>query len=295
MDKNSIVNDKKKLPYEIHRISGGMREVHRLYGLWIIGGNSIESPRDSYARCAERFFEFYSLSHMHDGGGVLKLPGQPEQELFPGDCVLISPHAVNRYGGSRTKPYIEDAIRFIGPTVDRLFRAGVLHDGVYRAGVVRKLPEIIDLARDPSDHGQIRANIALERLLLELSDSGAGAVADDPIDGILSLIREHPHKWYQVAELAERVNLSCDQFRRNFYKRTHMRPKEYMERTKLHLASELLMGSACSVSEIAASLGYRDPFHFSRRFKLLLGLSPAACRKTFGAAVPSDGAEDEPY
>lgn len=60
-----------------------------------------------------------------------------------------------------------------------------------------------------------------------------------------------------------------------------MRPKRYLEEFKLRQAAELLVSGSLPVAEIAARLGYRDPYHFSRRFKHFAGVSPERYRREF--------------
>ena len=50
-------------------------------------------------------------------------------------------------------------------------------------------------------------------------------------------------------------------------------------RRKMHLAAELLQQPDILVKQVAAQLGFADPFHFSRTFKRVFGLSPDAFRQ----------------
>src|SRR5574344_499453 len=174
MDKNRMRNDKKiefdhSGPIEVHRLLGTMPEFPRTCGFWIINGSvNIHANAESYGRCQPRKFEFYSLSHLYDGGGRFQLGNGPEETLEPGCWVLIAPGDLHRYGGADEKPYIEDAIRFCGPIADRMREAGVIRSGCVRAGNVRRLPPIIELAQDPSNDAQINANAALQTLLVDL-------------------------------------------------------------------------------------------------------------------------------
>ena len=43
--------------------------------------------------------------------------------------------------------------------------------------------------------------------------------------------------------------------------------KEYIEELKLRHAADILLSSDISIKDTARRFGYRDPFHFSRRFK----------------------------
>lgn len=50
---------------------------------------------------------------------------------------------------------------------------------------------------------------------------------------------------------------------------------------KLQLAAEMLISTGLTLAQVAARFGYVDPFHFSRRFKALNGMSPDAYRRHY--------------
>ena len=70
-----------------------------------------------------------------------------------------------------------------------------------------------------------------------------------------------------------------------------MLPKAYIEKWKLKLAAGKLLTSNDSLASIAQSLGYQDQFHFSRRFKLRIGVSPGQYRKAYLLEHPDSAAE----
>ncbi len=66
---------------------------------------------------------------------------------------------------------------------------------------------------------------------------------------------------------------------RLFRRYDHQTPHQFLMRRKMHLAAERLQQSDLLVKQVAAQLGFADPFHFSRTFKRVLGLSPEAFRQ----------------
>lgn len=288
MDKNRMGNDKiiafdfnAERP-DIHRLLMPMPEFHRRYGLWIINASTAgRSPVDGFHACRPRKFEFYSISHLIDGAGRCWIDGRGECEMKPGQLVAVSPGTLNRYGGDCGRPYVEDSIRFTGPVADMLYHSGVLRDGVCEFGTARKLLPIAELIQDPSNDAQINANITLQKLLVDLYFERRRSSGAPPVEELLEAIKSRPKHWWTVEEMAEFCNLSSDQFRRNFRQHTGMLPKSYVEEFKLRQAAELLVSTALPVSEVAGRLGYRDPYHFSRRFKNFSGISPERYRREF--------------
>lgn len=271
-------------PYEVHVAPKGIQQIHKDYGLWIIGGGGSKTPLDSYYTCSKRYFEFYSISHMHDGWGRLWLKPDKEVNVKAGQCVMICPQSLNRYGGVNGQIYDEDSIRFAGPVADMMRKTGIIKDGVFEFGEARRLLPVIKLVGDPAVDSQINANIALQKLLVDIYNENKQqnvVKSDVVIDKLTDTIKEQINRWWTVSEMADFCNLSDDQFRRVFLKRTGMLPKIYIDRLKIQKAGELLMSNRFKITEIAIRLGYVDQYHFSRRFKKITGLSPRKYRQTF--------------
>jgi len=271
-------------PYEVHVAPKSIQQVHKDYGLWIIGGGGSRTQTDSYYICPKRYFEFYSISHMYEGEGRLWLKPDREFAVKAGQCVVICPESLNRYGGVDGNPYVEDSIRFAGPVADMMRKTGIIKDGVFEFGEARRLLPLIKLVSDPAVDSQINANIALQKLLVDIYNENKQqniVKSDIVLDKLIEAIKEQIDRWWTVSEMAEFCNLSDDQFRRVFRKRTGMLPKIYIDRLKIQKAGELLMSNRFKITEIAGRLGYVDQYHFSRRFKKITGLSPRRYRQAF--------------
>lgn len=265
---------------QLHRLTARIPELQQEYGLWIITGNSdIRSrllPPDDQVR--ERRFEFFSLSHMFDGGGKLYLNGT-RRDIAPGDAVLICPGDWHLYGG-REDFYCEDNICFCGRIPEALRKAGILRTRLFHLGKTRRLRPILENSRHPSPAVQLQAALELQTLLLEFGADAAPL--HTPFESLLNSIREAPaNHWWSVRELAELRGISLDCLRREFISNTGMLPKKYIEEFKLQQAAKMLIAENLSVTATAHHFGYIDPYHFSRRFKLKFGVSPAHYRKIY--------------
>ena len=51
---------------------------------------------------------------------------------------------------------------------------------------------------------------------------------------------------------------------------------------RMERARQLLANTRLSISEIGTQSGYRDPYHFSKRFKDMVGISPRKFRERTG-------------
>ncbi len=274
----SIIIENTSEGRRIHHVTRRGDDIHRRYGLWIIGGSTNRAGSGSFVRCPWRSFDFYNLSHFLEGGGRCAFENGGERVLETGECVVLTPGVVHRYGSPPGAVYIEDALRFQGPVADMLFNAGVLRPGVCPLGPVRRINAITEAARDPSVSAQINANGALQALLLEMYNlRRRRRSGGDAMEEVVAAIKRFPERWWTVGELAEMAGMSDFRLRRNFLRHTGLLPKDYIERLKMQRAAELLQ-AGCRIAEAAERLGYRDMYHFARRFKIRFGISPGRFR-----------------
>lgn len=93
-------------------------------------------------------------------------------------------------------------------------------------------------------------------------------------------MRENLEKRLTVDDMAQKLKLSSSHFSSIFRKATGMPPIDYFIHLKMQRACQLLYSNDVKIRSIAASLGYDDPFYFSRVFKKNMGQSPEQYRLT---------------
>jgi transcriptional regulator GlxA family with amidase domain len=81
-----------------------------------------------------------------------------------------------------------------------------------------------------------------------------------------------------VAGMARELCLSEDHFIRLFRQRFGQTPGRYLIQARVDRARHLLRFSSHSIKQIAAILGYREPYFFSRQFRQRTGLTPSVYR-----------------
>lgn len=102
-------------------------------------------------------------------------------------------------------------------------------------------------------------------------------------------MEQHFDQCLEIPSLAAQANVSISHFFKLFKQDTGYTPLAYLTQLKIERACDLLITTTSSVKLIAANLGFRDPFYFSRVFKSLTGMAPKAYRrlKRNGEGVPA--------
>jgi AraC-like DNA-binding protein len=78
---------------------------------------------------------------------------------------------------------------------------------------------------------------------------------------------------------AREAGLSSFHFLRLFAAVVGVTPHQYLLRCRLRRAAELLTDESCSITNVAASVGFNDLSNFVRTFQRAAGVSPGAFRK----------------
>ena len=84
---------------------------------------------------------------------------------------------------------------------------------------------------------------------------------------------------YTLAEMAEISRVPVETFRKRFVAEVGMPPLSYVLHCKMERAKELLREQDCTVRQVGIEVGMQDPYHFSKQFKNIVGISPSAFMK----------------
>jgi AraC-like DNA-binding protein len=80
-------------------------------------------------------------------------------------------------------------------------------------------------------------------------------------------------------DVARAAYLSVDHFGRLFRQHTGMTPMRYLRLTRIDQSRFLLKRTGLRVEEVAREVGFPDPFHFSKVFRHVIGMSPTQYRE----------------
>ena len=112
------------------------------------------------------------------------------------------------------------------------------------------------------------------------------ANAEPPVIGrAKQYIHEHQTEELSLGQVAQAVHTSVFYFCKLFKKATGFHFTDYVSRTRIERAKNLLLNPNLRISEIAYEVGFQSLTHFNRVFKRIVGQSPTEFRAQLPKAV----------
>lgn len=232
-----------------------------------------------------RLFGTYAIVYVLDGAGAYDDAAGYACDIRPGDLILIFPELAHRYGPDpdRGQVWSEFYIVFEGP-VFRTWEAArllnpdqpVLHlqpVATWRA----RMAAVLDPMPPVSATASLAEVCRMLQLLADMLAHAAGMPSRgdsawlDQARQALDL-HDDPHL------AAERMCCSYATFRRRFTRLAGLSPTRYIAQRRIEQACDLMHRTDLNDKQIAHHLGFCDEFHFSRRFKQIVGVPPSAYR-----------------
>jgi AraC-like DNA-binding protein/quercetin dioxygenase-like cupin family protein len=232
-----------------------------------------------------RTFAFYSLEFVLRGQGSVKLRGRT-YALQPGTLFSYGPGVRHDIEAAGRGPLVKYFVDFAGSEAPPLLRICHLAPGnVSRVFLIGEVQTFFDeLIRSGVKGSRFAPDLCaglLRCLALKIAESrsplsGAGNLSFATFQTCQAYIQAHFLELKTLAEIARKCHLHRVYLCRLFQRYNHQSPYQYLMRLKMNHAAERLREPGAMVKQVAEQVGFADPFHFSRAFKAVLGLSPKA-------------------
>lgn len=260
------------------------------YGVFprYFAGYGLEGPGYRWVR--EVGLDNWLLIVTLSGGGRITDPDGTWREVGPGEAVRYRPRAYNDYG---LAPGAERWEMLWVHVVARPHWKPLLDWPECGPGIATcRIPEsdrveellrgAVEATRGQGVLAEIEGMIAIEEALL-LCRRGVTfpplKALDARVMRAVEFVARHYARPLGVPEMAEAAGLSPSRLSHLFRDEMGMSPREHLERVRLEKARRMLEMTSLPVATIAEAVGFPNPFHFSGRFRALVGTSPTEYRR----------------
>ena len=130
----------------------------------------------------------------------------------------------------------------------------------------------------------------LKELELSLTDIYAGVRSgndqETPLspEEIVKLVEEYVQNNYaedlDLNTIAQNLGFSSSYLTKVFNRVDGITPSKYIRNYRMGIAKQLMNDKGMTLQQVAAAVGYNDPFHFSRSFKQTFGMNPTEYRES---------------
>lgn len=233
-------------------------------------------------------FAYYGLEYVAEGAGEVRLNDQMGK-LAPGSVFAYAPDTDCEIRTDPAKPLVKYFVCLTGTDVAaRLARAGIPAGNLRMLTAHAEIRTMLeDLIREGQHHGRLAGSLCtaiLEVLLLKMEALAAnprlfGTVAEEAFLRCRALIDSRAEDLGTLEEIAAVVGMRPSSVCRYFRRFQGTSPYQYLLRRKMVLAAEFLVEKGGLVKEAAQQVGFDDPYHFSRCFKTVHGISPNQLRQ----------------
>ncbi len=101
------------------------------------------------------------------------------------------------------------------------------------------------------------------------------------IGSTVDYIREHHRERLTVEDLARQADLSPRQLHRKFREVFGLSVQDFLIKTRIQSASDMLLHSSTTIANIAADFGFCDQSAFTQQFRKHIGLTPLKFRQRY--------------
>lgn len=98
------------------------------------------------------------------------------------------------------------------------------------------------------------------------------------VEGVMTYLRQNYARQIDFSAVSAEYSFSSAYLAKIFKEHAGTSPGRYLSDCRMRAAKKLLRDTELPVKDIAEKVGYPDPLHFSKSFKMATGLSPAQYR-----------------
>lgn len=249
-----------------------------------------------YEHCGPEFyversgFPYHVMEYIEEGEGHLTLRGK-SYPLYAGILFSFGPHIPHVIQVTPRMPLIKHYVVFSGKTLIRQVRQlGISSTPLHTSHPVRlcdMFSSLLQTGVHESKHRREICLLQLKQIVLSIDERG------------VSQREFHSRAWQtymraryyaeksflnikNLEQLAHDCHIEKAYLCRLFRRYSDETPMQLLVRLKMRRAADLMLTDpTCLIKQIADSIGYPDPYHFSRVFKSFFKICPENYIATF--------------
>ena len=231
------------------------------------------------------------IQYVRSGSGTLLADGR----LFTpaaGDTILLHAGTDQIYYSHPDQNFARIWINLCGPLPEAILTAYGLHDAVLfphtdTGGLLEEICALCDGAADTRAYCDGSAAAFLRLVQFLAAHRPARLPESSSAERLRLYLDRHICEPVRLTEMARQFHFSVEYLIRLFHDTYGITPHRYLLQSKIRLGMMLLRSTEQTVEEIADSLGFSDPRHFSAQFLKATGVRPSVYRRQ-GKAAPAE-------
>jgi AraC family transcriptional regulator, arabinose operon regulatory protein len=229
------------------------------------------------------------LIYCIEGEGTIEIKNKHKIVMGRGSIFCIPANFPHKYFSSESKPWSILWIHFDSKIVEKfpIFDLEVINIlSPEKNNLIQN--HFVDLftvaERDYSIGNMIYISNLLNLILVSayyLDDGLSNNKQNYYLTRCIRYMNEHINENLTLSELAKYLNISPSYLSNIFINHTQKSPMSFFIQIKIEHACKLIRLTDLKMYEIGKTIGYDDPYYFSRIFKKNIGISPQQYKKQF--------------
>lgn len=231
--------------------------------------------------------DHFLMHYVVSGGGTFT-NSSGEYHLTKGQGFLISPAEVTVYTADEESPWEYYWVGFKGVDAEHILGlCGInAQKPIFVCNETAKFKSMLVKMFDAFKSNKAREYSMLAYLYLIFSELMAQNTGQSPpssnvkiyLNSALEYINDNYSYDINVKSLASHIGIDRTYLYRIFTDNINISPEQYLLKTRMTRAANLLQTTEYSVLQVALSTGYKDISHFSNIFKKFFGVCPSKYR-----------------
>lgn len=229
----------------------------------------------------------YVIHFVLNGKGVFSIGGKT-YELEGGSGFLIPPGELAFYQADEIEPWTYIWVGFTGSKAQKYINEIGLstHVPIFHSEEHEALYACVKDMMEHNTYGGANELRRVGQLYVFLSMITKENTVEKDVEKdnryvkrAIEFVQSNYHIPIKVSDIADYVCINRSYLYSLFQESMKMSPQQFLSRYRITKAAELLLTSSLSVESIAYSIGYKDPFVFTKAFKQVTGMAPTSYRK----------------